>query len=85
MGKKIPHLFEDNIEKKLCSQCKEYRPLDWYASKCDSADNLSNECFACRNIRNKRRYKSDFAFPENVNTLEEMKEFLEKNRNKKER
>lgn len=32
----IPHRFKDGKEQKLCSKCKEYRDLDWYAVKSES-------------------------------------------------
>ena len=79
----IPHRFKDGKEQKLCSKCKEYRDLDWYAIKSEAKDGLSNECARCRNIRNKRRYDANFDFPPEVQTLTEIRQYLsEHNKNK---
>ena len=40
MKKRIPHIIEDGIEKKLCSKCKEYKQLDEYNRKRDRWDGL---------------------------------------------
>ena len=77
MKKRIPHIIEDGIEKKLCSKCKEYKPLDEYNRKRDRWDNLSNECIRCLSIRNKRRCDPEFNFPDDVQTREEVEKYLQ--------
>ena len=77
MKKRIPHIIEDGIEKKLCSKCKEYKQLDEYNRKRDRWDHLSNECIRCLSIRNKRRCDPEFDFPDYVQTREEVEEYLQ--------
>ena len=40
MKKRIPHIIEDGIEKKLCARCKEYKQLSEYNRKRDRWDGL---------------------------------------------
>lgn len=76
--KRIPHIIDDDgIEKKLCSNCKQYKPLDEYNFKADRWDRLSNECFICLSLRNKKRHDHTFKFPDNVTTRAEAQEFLD--------
>ena len=77
MKKRIPHIIEDGIEKKLCSKCKEYKQLDEYNRKRDRWDHLSNECIRCLSIRNKRRCDPEFDFPDYVQTREEIQDYLD--------
>lgn len=77
MKKRIPHIIEDGIEKKLCSRCKEYKALSEYNRKRDRWDHLSNECIRCLSTRNKRRHDPDFCFPDEVQTREEVEEYLQ--------
>ena len=77
MKKRIPHIIEDGIEKKLCSRCKEYKALDEYNKKRDRWDHLSNECIRCLSIRNKRRCDPEFDFPDYVQTREEIQDYLD--------
>ena len=77
MKKRIPHIIEDGIEKKLCSRCKEYKALDEYNKKRDRWDHLSNECIRCLSIRNKRRCDPEFNFPDNVQAREEIQKYLD--------
>ena len=83
MPKRIEHIFEDGIEKKRCSRCKQYLPLDHYLYKSDRWDRLSNECIRCISIRNKRRANPEFNMPEDVESPEEIKEYLDSVRRKK--
>ena len=83
MPKRIEHIFEDGIEKKRCSRCKQYLPLDHYLYKSDRWDRLSNECIRCISIRNKRRANPEFNMPEDVESPEEIKENLDSVRGKK--
>lgn len=86
MGKRIPHIIdEDGKEKKLCSKCKQYKTLDEYNQKKDRADGLSNECFRCLSERNKRRHDMNFSFPEHVQTREEVQDYLDACRYKKQK
>lgn len=78
MKKRIPHIIEDGIEKKLCSRCKEYKALDEYNKKRDRWDHLSNECIRCLSIRNKRRCDPEFNFPDDVQTREEVEAYLDR-------
>ena len=39
---------------------------------------LSNECIRCLSIRNKRRCDPEFNFPDEVQTREEIEDYLEK-------
>lgn len=64
MPPRIPHIVENGTEKKRCSKCKQYLPLDNYIYKKDRYDKLSNECNRCRRIRNKRRYNPDYDYEE---------------------
>ena len=78
MGKKIPHIIDDDgQEKKLCSRCKEYKTLDEYNHKKDRWDGLSNECYYCLSLRNKRRHNANFTFPDHVKTRAEVEEYLD--------
>ena len=83
MSKRIQHIFEDGIEKKRCSRCKQYLPLDHYLYKSDRWDKLSNECIRCISIRNKRRANQEFNLPEDVETPEEIRDYLDSVRGKK--
>jgi hypothetical protein len=83
MSKRIEHIFEDGIEKKRCSRCKQYLPLDHYLYKTDRWDKLSNECIRCISIRNKRRANPEFNIPEDIESPEEIKEYLDNVRGKK--
>ena len=86
MGKRIPHIIdEDGKEKKLCSRCKQYKILSDYNEKKDRADGLSNECIRCLSERNKRRHDYNFAFPDWVQTREEVEEYLDKCRYRKQK
>lgn len=71
MPPRIKHVFEDGIEKKRCSRCKEYLELDNFIYKADRWDKLGNECNRCRFIRNKRRSNPDYMIPENI-TIEDI-------------
>ena len=83
--KRIPHIIEDGIEKKLCSHCKKYKALSEYNEKKDRADGLSNECIRCLSERNKRRHDYSFSFPDWVETREQVEAYLETVRYKKQR
>ena len=83
--KKIPHIIEDGVEKKLCSRCKQYKELGEYMPKKDRADGLSNECYICISIRNKRRHDPSFVMPEHIKTRAEAEEYLKLLRYKKQR
>lgn len=74
--KPIPHIMEDGVEKKLCSNCKQYKELSEYMPKKDRYDGLSNECYICISTRNKRRHDPSFIMPDYINTKEEAKEYL---------
>lgn len=65
MPPRIPHIFENGVEKKRCSRCKNYLPLDNFIRKEDRWDKLTNECNRCRLIRNRRRYKPDWTIEDN--------------------
>ena len=78
MKKRIPHIIEDGIEKKRCSACKEYKELSEFNRKKDRYDRLSNECIRCLSIRNKRRCDPEFNFPDDVQTREEIEDYLNK-------
>ena len=75
--KRINHIFEDGKEKKRCSACREYKELSEFNAKADRWDKLSNECFRCLSMRNKRRHDPDFHFPEEVQTREEIQKYLD--------
>lgn len=60
MPPRIPHIIVDGVEKKRCSKCKQYLPLNQYIYKKDRWDKLHNECDKCKTTRNKRRYKPDY-------------------------
>lgn len=64
MPSRIPHLFEDGVEKKICSNCKEAKDLDYYYHKRERWDGLSNECLYCHHLRNKRRCNKDYYIKE---------------------
>ena len=81
--KRINHIFEDGKEKKRCSACREYKELSEFNAKADRWDKLSNECFRCLSMRNKRRHDPDFHFPEEVQTREEIQKYLDLCRYKK--
>ena len=84
--KRIPHIIDDDgVEKKLCSNCKQYKSLDEYNYKADRYDRLSNECIRCLSERNKRRHDNNFRFPDWVQTREEIETYLNKCRYKKQR
>lgn len=74
--KRIPHIIDDGIEKKLCSNCKQYKSLDEFNDKKDRWDSLSNECIRCLSERNKRRHQHNFKFPDWVQTREEVEAYL---------
>ena len=67
MPPRIPHIFEDGVEKKRCSKCKNYLPTSEYIRKEDRWDKLHNECKACMKKRNKRRYNPDWVPEETEN------------------
>ena len=75
--KRINHIFEDGKELKRCSRCQEYKELSEFNKKKDRYDGLSNECFRCLSMRNKRRHDPDFHFPEEVQTREEIQKYLD--------
>lgn len=81
--KRINHIFEDGKELKRCSRCQEYKELSEFNKKKDRYDGLSNECFRCLSMRNKRRHDPDFHFPEEVQTREEIQKYLDLTRYKK--
>lgn len=93
MPPRILHIFENGIEKKRCSKCKQYLSLDNYIYKKDRYDKLANECNKCRKIRNKRRYNPNYTYTEvisddNNGSEEEYKEQeceKEKNKNTEEK
>lgn len=64
MPPRIPHIIENGIEKKRCSKCKQYLPLDNYIYKKDRWDKLHNECLKCATTRNKRRYNPNYNYEE---------------------
>lgn len=77
IGRKArPHRFIDGVEQKLCSTCKEYKPISEYNKKKDRSDGLSNECFKCISLRNKRRHDPTFVFPDDIETREEIEQYL---------
>lgn len=67
MPPRIPHIIEDGIEKKRCSHCKNYLPLNEFIYKKDRWDRLNNECNKCKTTRNKRRYNPDYIYEEDQN------------------
>lgn len=71
MPPRIPHIFENGIEKKRCSRCKNYLPVSEFIYKKDRWDRLNNECNKCKTIRNKRRYNPDYVYEDNTNNEEE--------------
>lgn len=73
MPKRIEHIFEDGIEKKRCSRCKQYLPLDHYLYKSDRWDKLTNECHRCRLLRNKRRSNPEYNIPKDMTDEDIMK------------
>ncbi len=83
--KRINHIFENGIEKKKCSRCREYKELGEFNVKNDRWDKLSNECFRCLSTRNKRRHDSDFRFPDEIQTRKEIQEYLDLVRYKKQK
>ena len=62
--KRISHIVEDGVEKKRCSCCHEYKPLDNYKPKKDRWDGLHNECIVCQKTRNKRRANPEYVYEE---------------------
>lgn len=64
MPPRIPHIIIDGIEKKRCSKCKQYLPLNKYIYKKDRWDKLHNECKKCMTVRNKRRYNPEYELEE---------------------
>lgn len=83
--KRINHIFENGIEKKKCSRCREYKELGEFNVKNDRWDKLSNECFRCLSTRNKRRHDPDFRFPDEIQTRKEIQEYLDLVRYKKQK
>ena len=75
--KRINHIFEDGKEKKRCSACREYKELSEFNAKADRWDKLSNECIRCLSTRNKRRCDPNFRFPDYIQTREEVEEYLQ--------
>ena len=75
--KRINHIFEDGKELKRCSRCQEYKILSEFNKKKDRYDGLSNECIRCLSMRNKRRHDPDFRFPDDVQTREEVEQYLQ--------
>ena len=82
MPPRIEHIFENGIEKKRCSNCKQYLDLDNFVYKEDRWDNLHNECNICCFIRNKRRYKPEYNMPEDINPEDINKVYGQKQRRK---
>lgn len=70
MPPRIQHIFEDGIEKKRCSKCKQYLELDNFIYKLDRWDKKHNECNKCRLIRNKKRFDPDYEIPDDMTTEE---------------
>ena len=68
MPPRIEHIFENEIEKKRCSSCKQYLSLDNFVYKESRWDKLHNECNICCFIRNKRRYEPSYVIPKNINS-----------------
>jgi hypothetical protein len=54
---RIPHIFDNNIEKKRCGTCELYKTLDNYAKDKTKWDNLKNTCKEC--LLKKREIKKD--------------------------
>lgn len=78
MPSRIEHIFEDNIEKKRCSRCKVYLPLENFIRKDDRWDGLHNECIKCATIRNRRRANPDYDIPQELEDVNKIKEFINK-------
>lgn len=53
---RMEHIFEDGVEKKRCSNCKKYLPLDNFGSNSALWDGLSSRCQLCRNLHAKNEY-----------------------------
>lgn len=78
MPPRIEHIFEDEIEKKRCSRCRQYLPLDNFIYKEDRWDKLHNECIKCATIRNKRRSNPDYDIPDEIIYIEDIKNYINK-------
>lgn len=50
-NKRIKHIFEDDIEKKHCCKCKEYKPIEKYNPCKNSWDKLRPECKDCLHLK----------------------------------
>ncbi len=79
MPPRIEHIFEDGIEKKRCSRCRQYLSLENFIYKSDRWDKKSNECNRCRLIRNKRRSNPDYQIPEDM-TIEDINKLYGNNK-----
>lgn len=84
MPPRVPHIFENGIEKKRCSKCRRYLPLSDYIYKKDRVDRLNNECNECRLIRNKRRYRPEWNIGDDNNDEEKVQENTEEENNEEE-
>lgn len=81
MPPRIEHIFEDGTEKKRCSKCRQYLPLDNFIYKEDRWDKLHNECIKCATIRNRRRVNPDYDIPDNLLDIEDVKNYINKGGN----
>lgn len=57
--KKIDHVFENGIEKKLCSKCKTLKPIDLFYNNKIRPDKLTPQCKACQKITRSKYYKNN--------------------------
>jgi len=53
MSKKVEHITIDGIEKKWCSRCEQYLPLNLFHAS--NGHTWDNKCYLCANCINKKR------------------------------
>ncbi|MHA2068050.1 MAG: hypothetical protein ACXABY_27125 [Candidatus Thorarchaeota archaeon] len=56
LKKRIKHVFIDDVEGKVCRECKEWKPLSEYGNLKDNWDKLSRRCKQCLSNRALRYY-----------------------------
>lgn len=59
MPKKIDHIIENGIEKKLCSKCKTYKPLNLFYNNTKRLDKLTPQCKKCQKTTRLIYYKNN--------------------------
>jgi hypothetical protein len=56
---RIPHVFLNGVELKLCCRCRTWNPLSEFTKLKKSADGMQDECRSCRSILHKQWQNSN--------------------------